>query len=388
MYQWSGLIPASKSFLNRVLILKSHEPAIEIQGYSACDDVVLMEKALTDFAQEKTELNCGNAAAVLRFLSFRVSRKPGNYLLKGSNQLLKRPYEDLIYILSQLNVDASMTNEGFRIQSQGWRLSSSTLSIPRSTSSQFASGLILNAWSLSEDLHFQMLGTSVSDGYWLMSKKIAEDFGMSIEDIGKQGLRIKAGQKIKNKTYPIELDMSSAFAIAAAGALCGQIEIKNFLRNSLQPDCIFTSLLLRMGAQIKISDETLVVKKEKLSGIKASLVDAPDLFPVLSVLCAFAEGASQLRGAPHLAHKESNRLQLVASLLEKMEVEYELLDDGISIIGNGIDYSPPAFSFNPHHDHRMAMAAGLLKLKGIAVEIENLDCVNKSFPEFWQILGI
>ena len=50
--------------------------------------------------------------------------------------------------------------------------------------------------------------------------------------------------------------------------------------------------------------------------------------------------------------------------------------------------APNRFSFNPDHDHRMAMAAAVLKLAGFTIDIQDADVVKKSYPGFWKDIGI
>ena len=200
---------------------------------------------------------------------------------------------------------------------------------------------------------------------------------------------IPAHQILKNKTILMEPDMSSAFAMAAAGALAGHTEITNFVDPSLQPDHVFVEILKTMNIPVNIHGTSLVVEKaDEIKHIELNLAGAPDLFPILSILCAFAKGDSKLLGAPQLVHKESNRIKKTAELLSLAGVSLQEKPDGIMIFGQGPQLKPRAFTFDPDQDHRMAMAAGLLKLKGFDIEIKQPDVVNKSFREFWICLGI
>jgi 3-phosphoshikimate 1-carboxyvinyltransferase len=40
---------------------------------------------------------------------------------------------------------------------------------------------------------------------------------------------------------------------------------------------------------------------------------------------------------------------------------------------------------SPDQDHRLAMAAAVLRLSGAPLEILNPECVKKSFPNFWEV---
>jgi 3-phosphoshikimate 1-carboxyvinyltransferase len=42
---------------------------------------------------------------------------------------------------------------------------------------------------------------------------------------------------------------------------------------------------------------------------------------------------------------------------------------------------------NSHNDHRIAMAAAILGLAGDRVSIRNAEAVNKSYPEFFDVIA-
>jgi 3-phosphoshikimate 1-carboxyvinyltransferase len=385
-FSFRGEIPASKSMLNRALLLQSHFPQIKIQGNSNCDDVRHMKMAVAALIQKK-EIPCGEAGTVLRFMGMRASREKGFFKLTGSPRLLKRPQEDMVYLLSQLSVVCELLPNEIVIQSEGWKKPLIPIRVHRQTSSQFATALLLNSWNLPFDLEFEMR-TGVSEGYWQMSLQMAQLLGMTIEQKG-DFWRIPAQQKPNFFELKMEPDYSSAFAIAAAGALAGETEITNVTEKSTQPDFRFINIMKNMGALIQHKGTTLTVQKTKeFRSIDVGLESSPDLFPVLAVLCAFAKGESFLRGAPHLIHKESNRIEKTAELLRTAGFFVSVKGDGMHIVGKGIEYKPNTFVFDPDEDHRMAMAAGLLKLKGFQIQIRHPEVVSKSYPEFWQAVGV
>ena len=43
------------------------------------------------------------------------------------------------------------------------------------------------------------------------------------------------------------------------------------------------------------------------------------------------------------------------------------------------------FDFDTDHDHRLAMAAGVLKKCGIPINIIHPEVVSKSFPGYWEL---
>lgn len=392
VFRYDGVIPASKSYFNRALICASYSGSgsVLLRGESSCDDVIKMQEA---FARLETQssYDCGSAGTVLRFLALRASRIPGRHILKGTPRLMSRPQEDLQEILTQLSVKLERYSDHLVIQGDGWKLKEPTLKVNREKSSQFVSGILLNAWNLDFPLSISWDPGGVSEGYWQMSVQVVKDFGMELEQ-DSSGLRIPAQAKIKVREYEVESDISSTFAIAAYAALNGEATFRHFPFQTLQPDKVFLQILEKMGVGIeKTSAQVRVFRKYPdtlhLHGVNWNLNECPDLFPVLATLCGFAKGPSRLDGAPHLIFKESNRIQKTAELLHHMGVQTKILPDGMEI-------HPPQsraivdrpFDYDPDHDHRLAFAASLLASQNYPIHILHSDVVNKSFPEFWQIL--
>lgn len=232
-----------------------------------------------------------------------------------------------------------------------------------------------------------MKGQGLSEGYWQMSVLMAENMGL---EVGRQGDRfsISPRQKALRASLKAEMDYSSAFVVAVAAVLAGKAELIECGTQSLQPDFQFIEILQKMGAQVSLKNSVLtVLKTEEILPIEINIENSPDLFPVLAVLCAFAKGSSKIFGAPQLVHKESNRIKKTAELLGQAGVVVRELDDGLIVHGIGSNWKPRAFVFNPDQDHRMAMAGALLRFKSCPIQIVKPEVVNKSFPEFWDILG-
>ncbi len=429
-FSFTGTIPSSKSILNRLLVLKSFSPELSIVGDSRCDDVMSMKQALkclgvakqnadtrvneglvdsaghfngghcdygpADQATSPRLADCGSAGTTFRFLALRSSRQKGRTFLQATPQLMKRPQQAITHVLTQLGCEAKLRSDGIEFDSDGWKDPKRPLFIDRSQSSQFASAVILSAWNLHFDLEIEMQGESdflPSDSYFAMTADLVRAAGMELIQSEKQ-LFIPKGSQLRSSGFTAEPDMSSAFTIAGLGAVAGQVTLRSFPKTSLQPDWVFVEILNKMGVTISHDSESLCIEKpQKLLPIDWNLRDCPDLFPVLAVLCAHAEGASRLWGAPHLAHKESSRIASTAALLRGMHRRFEILEDGMVIEGrvatldNRSTNELPVWNFDPAGDHRLAMAAAVARLAGASVRILDKNVVKKSFPEFWDIFA-
>lgn len=373
--------------MNRALIAQSFEPRLQLIGDSSCDDVVHMKASLKKLGKSSV-LDCGEGGTTLRFLAFRVSRMKGEFLLKGTSRLLSRPQKEIQTILRQLGVEVRFEKKGIRIISDGWKTPQKALTVSAKDSSQFLSALFLNAWGLDFDLKIKVAGKITSLGYFEMTLQLLKELGFKYSRRGGNYV-IPRGQKIKLKKYLVEPDLSSLFSVAAFAAVSGKAVFQDFPKKSLQPDLAFTGIFKKMGiAEAKTAKQLSVKSPVHLKPVKANLQNSPDLFPVLAVLCSFAEGKSVLYGAPQLAFKESNRIRKTAELLMKSGVSCKPRKDGMEIEGRGFNMKSKRFRFDPDKDHRLAFAAALLKYFGEDIQIQDPDVVRKSFPEFWKYVGV
>lgn len=386
-FHFQGEIPGSKSVFNRALIVKSYFPQLILYGNSECDDVRFMRQGLAQLSGEGS-IDCGEGGTTFRFMALRASRQKGFHELLATARLLQRPQQGLLDLLHQLGITARIMDQKLVMDSQGWKKTSRPLLVNTSESSQYASALVLNAWLLDFDLEFTLVGDKVSESYFLLTLEMLKSLGMRIEKT-PQGFLIPAGQKIDKFEWTVEPDISSTFTMAAAGALAGEVILENFPEKSAQPDLVFLEIFKKMNVDFFVEGSQLTVNNSpSLQAVDWDLFQSPDLFPVLAVLCSWAQGVSKLHGAPHLALKESHRIQKVSDLLKLVGVDHEVLPDGMIIHGNPNQSLVHGGRFYPDKDHRMVMAAALMKLKGHEFQIEEPQAISKSFPEFWGMIGL
>ncbi len=103
----------------------------------------------------------------------------------------------------------------------------------------------------------------------------------------------------------------------------------------------------------------------------------------MAVVAAFAEGTTVIRNVAHLKAKESDRLAAVAAELSKMGIEAVTTDSGLIIKGG----KPHGAEIDTYNDHRIAMCFAVAGLAVPGVMIRDETCVEKSFPNFWEVFG-
>jgi 3-phosphoshikimate 1-carboxyvinyltransferase len=249
-------------------------------------------------------------------------------------------------------------------------------------SSQFVSALLLVGPLSKNGVTLTVTTKLESKPYVALTLDVQEEFGVEVEhDVEMKSFRIK-NQKYRPTEKTVEGDWSSASFMLAAGALAGDVTIKNLSLESSQADKAIIDILKNMGARVSHSHGGgIKVNKSELAGIEWNLSNAPDLFPVVAALCSNAEGESMLHGLRRLRYKESDRLQAMIEGLKKMGIKITQREDSVSIHGGSVEGA----AVNPYMDHRIAMAFGVLGLtaKGETI-VTDAECVSKSYPSFWE----
>ena len=383
-FYFLGKAPFSKSLLNRALIVKSWFPDFLIHGSSRCEDILIMKEAIAGL-QNKKEVYCGLSGTAFRFLTVRISREKGQFLFTADSALLNRPLKDISVLLSQLSVSVEKTDQGFLISSYGWEVQGDCVYVPSQITSQYASALVLNSWNLKQDLYFSVSQKFVSYPYFQMTLDFVKNLGLIVQKNGREFF-IPKGQNLQEWNYTPEQDKSCLFALACFAVFKGQSVFLEWEENSLQPDCIFPEILREMGVQVELKNKQILISKcESLKPLNINLQGSPDLFPLLCVLCAKAQGLSELRGLSHLVFKESNRLNKTKELLELCGISVVIQEGKCSIHGRKIWPKIPPFVFDTAKDHRMVMAGELIASLNVPITVQGKKSVNKSFPEFYHL---
>ncbi|WP_299874020.1 3-phosphoshikimate 1-carboxyvinyltransferase [uncultured Sulfitobacter sp.] len=117
----------------------------------------------------------------------------------------------------------------------------------------------------------------------------------------------------------------------------------------------------------------------------ASMIDE---YPVLSVVAAFAEGQTVMRGVKELRVKESDRIDAMATGLRANGVEVEDGPDWWIVNGLGHGNVPGGAVCASHLDHRIAMSFLILGMAANApVKVDDGGPIATSFPIFEPLMG-
>jgi 3-phosphoshikimate 1-carboxyvinyltransferase len=254
--------------------------------------------------------------------------------------------------------------------------------MPGDISSQFVSALLLVAPFADEGVRIKLTTALESKPYVLMTIECLKNFGITVECSDALDEFEVARQIYKPARYKVEGDWSSASYFLALGAAGGEVEVTNLNPGSLQGDKMMLDFLKDMGAAVEVKPNSVVVRKARLKAIQADLSDCIDLLPTMSVLAAVADGASEFAGIARARLKESNRVAAVKEGLEKMGAKVIEESDKLTIAGSRLKGAV----IDSKADHRIAMAFSILGSSVGGIIINGAECVNKTFPDFWDIL--
>lgn len=401
-------LPSSKSLTQRAYIcsalakgeslvvnpLKSEDP--ELLREALCATGVIFEEKEKGYLIkryfEKPGLNkervyLGNNGTGARFFLAYATLGKGDWIeLYGKERLHERPMEALIWALRSLSAKIEcLEKEGyFPVRVYESSLTSQKVRLPGNISSQFISALLLIGPYLPDGIEIEIEGELFSKSYVEMTCEVMRHFGINPEE--EKGIfRVPKGF-YEAKIYEVPADASSATYFLAIPLVLGKgrVYIENFDGKTKQADAVFLEFAREFGAEIKIF-EPLGIEisfEGRPKALSLNIRDCPDLFPTLAVIGAVSEGRTVLYGAPHLRYKETDRIKAVARELLKVGIEVEEIPDGLVIHGKK---SYRGARIATYDDHRIAMAFAVLALKAGPLEIENPECVAKSFPEFWEL---
>jgi 3-phosphoshikimate 1-carboxyvinyltransferase len=406
-YQGQLNVNSSKSYAQRAFILGllSNEETIiynvdqskDVLAIQNCirqlgAEIIVLEegiKIIPPFRKqlESVSLNVGESGLALRMLGIIATLFSSTVYLSGEGSILNRSQKQLIDILEQLGLSITHQNYKLPLLIKG-QITNQNLVIDANEGSQVISGLLISLPLLNNPSTLKLVNIT-SRPYLEMTCEIMSDFGIPISTDFDTKITIEANQLYQSNSYTIEGDWSGAANHLVGAAISGSVKLKGLNSKSKQADALVLSVLNEFGAIIRIDNSTegreiiQVQESEIKRPFKIDLTDAPDLFPILSILACAAKGKSTISGTNRLLNKESNRLEAISAMLKSFSIEFEVGNNSISIQGTGI--ISPINTIDTFNDHRIAMAATVAScLSFTPLYLNEIECIEKSYPNFFN----
>jgi 3-phosphoshikimate 1-carboxyvinyltransferase len=333
-------------------------------------------------------IDCRESGSTLRFMIpvAALAQGPSKFLFGASFE--RRPVAPLLESLRELGVESAVQRNGSSVMVSGGGIRGGKTSIRGDISSQFISGLLFACPKAKEDTEISVTTKLESKGYVEMTLEVLVKHGFEgavTPDLSS--LWIPSNQVYRPCDHTVPGDFSSAaFLLAAAAVTSSKVTVNRLAYQTSQGDRAILGILQDMGAAVKIGDDSVDVTGGPLVGVDIDAKNIPDLVPVCTVLACYAEGTSEIYNAKRLRYKESDRLGSIYTELKKMGADITIKEDGLTVRGKGAMHGA---TVNPHNDHRIAMACAVAALGARGeTKIQDAECINKSYPQFFSDLRV
>lgn len=387
-------ITGSKSETNRLLLLQSLFPQINLVNTSNSEDAQAMARGI---GVRSGTIDVNHAGTAMRFLTAFMATTPGvDVVLTGSARMQQRPIGLLVDALRLLGAEINyLGEEGYPpLRIQGKEITQRHAEIPAHVSSQYISALLLVAPRLASGMSLTLKGAITSIPYIKMTCALLESLGINTRMEGSV-IQVDHALDVASKTLVVESDWSSAsyhYSMVALAPMGSEIRLYSYKSDSLQGDAVLAQLYSALGVESVFVDHQLVItKKQEVSatvreqGLIVDFTECPDIAQTLAVTCFALGVGAHFTGLHTLKIKETDRLVALQQELTKFGAQLSITEDSLTlhpfqgVMNSGVVVAT-------YHDHRMAMAFAPLAMK-VSFAIEDPAVVAKSYPDFWNDLA-
>ena len=357
-------------------------------------EVIIEGVGLEGLKEPEDVLNCGNSGTTMRLLAGLLAGQRFYSVLSGDKFLRKRPMKRIVDPLREMGAKIEGREKGNfpPLTIVGGELKGINYLSPIASAQVKSCLLLAGLYAKGK--------TFVKEPYKSRdhTERMMQYLGIPVRIKGLEvQLEGENGESFKGKSFYIPGDISAgAFFIGAAVSLPGsRVKLSNVGLNPTRKG--FIDVLLKMGAEVKISNFKKICEEEvgdievrggnNLRGVVIQGEMIPrliDEIPILTVVSCFAQGDTLIKDAGELRVKETDRIRAIVSELKKMGADIEERKDGMLIKGGN---KLRGALVNSWGDHRIAMA---LAIAGLRCEgettIADTQCIDTSFPEFQKTL--
>ncbi|MBR1772629.1 MAG: hypothetical protein IJ749_01885 [Eubacterium sp.] len=329
------------------------------------------------------------AALILGKYSSKKIRdtKVTRLVFETKGRLFDRPLDELEDALRPHGINISKDSSNRTIIVEG-EMTPGEYVIDGSVSSQYISGLLMACTLFDDKCTIRITGSLKSIHYIELTQDVLEKYGVpaSFSDMTYYPTpNGYANSLLSTEPVPEELKNFKVEGDWSNGAflLCmkrwSSIEVTNLREDSKQGDRAILDYL------------SLADSENAPSEITWDCSDIPDITPYMAMVAPFEFAKVTFTGISRLRIKESDRVMATREQLAAIGVRTEETEDTLTVY----EYESPSkeeleepIRLSSYNDHRMAMCAILLAvILKKDVEIDSVECLKKSFPEFLGYLG-
>lgn len=380
----------------------------DIKATKACINALAAIQADTS----EVILPCGESGSTLRFmipvglcvLDYLGRLDSCRLIFTTAGRLFDRPLDDIENCLGPMGICFNKNAEirTVEVYSEVLHLGSEYV-IDGSVSSQNISGLLMGLALLPSDSEIKITGSFSSASYVKLTEDVLSKHGVEVKFRDSDSAYYVKGSNYSEHGLELELQdgdwSSGAFLMCMREltevipdsfvASSSQLNIKGLNEDSAQGDKAIVDFIKCLRDGNKHKEDSLVQNSKNI----------PDIVPYMAVLAAFCLGYEDnyaqvtFTEIGRLVHKESNRIEAIIELLDKINVGCEFDGDNLTVYGINPDclvelrQENRIISISSHNDHRMAMCDLMLALgSGLTVDVDDVNCMAKSFPALPEIM--
>jgi 3-phosphoshikimate 1-carboxyvinyltransferase len=362
---------------------------IDVEAHDAAT-LTVHGRGLQGLQKPSRPLNCVRSGTTMRLLAGILAGQPFQTVLTGDPQLLRRPMERIAGPLREMGADIATADGHAPLTIRRSVLHGREHTLPVA-SAQVKSAILLAGLYADGPTVVRQPGPARDHTELMLTA-----MGADVEISGLDVTLTPGPSPLKPLDLTVPGDISSAaFLLVAALLLPGsEITVEAAGVNATRTGLL--DVLDSMGARIAVDPRPrqggepmadLTARPSDLNAAQVSdqtVVRMIDEFPLLAVVATQARGTTVVRDAAELRVKETDRIAVIASELQKLGADIEPQPDGFVVRGptplRGV-------TVDSHGDHRIAMAlviAGLVA-KGKTI-VRNTSCIADSFPGFVETM--
>ena len=335
-------------------------------------------------------LNCGNSGTTMRLMLGILASHPGHFFaVTGDDSLRSRPMSRVVVPLQQMGARIWGRQQSSRapLAIAGTQLQPIHYHSPVA-SAQVKSCILLAGLMVEGET--TVTEPALSRDH---SERMLQAFGASASiDPETNSATVRGPAQLYGQSVIVPGDISSAAFWLVAGAIVpdSELVIENVGVNPTRTGVL--EALAMMGADISQENQRLVagepvadlrVRSSPLKGCEIAGAVIPrliDEIPILAVAAVFASGKTTIKDAAELRVKESDRIAVMASELNRLGARVTELPDGLEIVGG----TPlTSTEIQSHADHRIAMSLAIAALNTMGTTtIRGAEAAAISYPEF------
>lgn len=335
------------------------------------------------FPRQQTNVWCNTSSSNAIYLMSACATTSGVYYFDGAPSLHEYDISNLILLLKNQGVQFTPSDtESIPFTMIGCEgLEGGTIIVDQSVDGDQLSCLMIASPYAYSPFTFRLNG-SANQTQLMITSAVMTEFGILIQQPSANEFHIPIVQSYVACDYHVEPDYGYAsYFLAAAAVTGGTISMQKINRlTSKQPEIYFLNILEKMGCDITEQDSRLIVKgPAHLKGIKVNLHSFAETFTALAAIAPFASQPTEIHHAGVISIEELNRINALKSAFFNLGITVETGNNWIRIHPTNV-YGG---AVNISNDPFIGLALALVGIKVPGVVIDNAECINKIYPDFF-----